>query len=348
MTTPTSTKPDTRPAAAAAPGRSAPRRWAPGAGVLVAVALLMFVPAATDSFYTFVATRMLLLGLLATAFNAVFGFGGMSSLGHAAFFGIGGYAVGIGVTRWDWSPGTVLAAALAAGALAGAVFGLACLRVRGIYLLLLTLALAQALFGLAFYQTEWTGGDNGIPNIPRDGLPAAVREGDGYYRLTLVVVVLCVALLWMYQRSPLGMSVVGTRESESRMSAAGYRPGALRTVAFAVSGAFSAVAGVLEVYLQGSVSTASMSWQISADVLVYAILGGARHFFGPFLGAVAVTGLEVWVSTYTDRWMTVLGVVYVVTALFLADGVLGRAASLLRLARTKSGAGSGTSAEART
>ncbi|NUU23870.1 MAG: branched-chain amino acid ABC transporter permease [Streptomycetaceae bacterium] len=296
-----------------------------GAGFVVAAVALLLVPAFTDSFYTFVATRMLLLGLFATAFNTVFGFGGMSSLGHAAFFGIGGYTVGISVTRWDWSPPLVLCVAIVLGAAAAAVFGVMCLRVRGIYLLLLTLALAQALAGLAFYQTEWTGGDNGIPNIPRDGLPSAVREGDGYYYLTLVVAVVCVALLWMYQRSPLGMSVVGVRESEARMSATGYRTGVLRVIAFAVSGAFSAVAGVLEVYLQGSVSTANMSWLISADVLVYAILGGSRHFLGPFLGAALVTGLEVWVSTYTDRWTTVLGIVYIATALFLADGVLGRA-----------------------
>ncbi|WP_406280361.1 branched-chain amino acid ABC transporter permease [Embleya sp. NBC_00896] len=318
----------------ASAGRGTGQRIVVVGGLAVAALLLVLVPSFTDSFYTFVATRMLLLGLLATAYNAVFGFGGMSSLGHAAFFGIGGYAVGIGVTRWDWSPLVVLAAAVILGAVAGAVFGIACLRVRGIYLLLLTLALAQALFGLVFYQTEWTGGDNGIPNIPRDGLPSAVREGDGYYQLTLIVVAVCVALLWMYQRSPLGMTVVGVRESEARMSATGYRPGVLRTIAFTVSGAFAAVAGVLEVYLQGSVSTANLSWQISADVLVFAILGGARHFLGPFLGAVMVTGLEVWVSTYTDRWTTVLGIVYIVTALFLADGVLGRAGWAVRRAES--------------
>lgn len=307
------------------------------AGFALAAFALVLVPAFTDSFYTFVATRMLLLGLFATAYNAVFGFGGMSSLGHAAFFGIGGYTVGIAVTRWDWHPLLVLTVAVLLGAAVAALFGVMCLRVRGIYLLLLTLAAAQAIAGLAFYQTEWTGGDNGIPGIPRDGLPSMVREGDGYYWLTLGVVAVCVTLLWIYQRSPLGMSVVGVRESEARMSATGYRTGSLRIVAFTVSGAFSAVAGVLEVYLQGSVSTSNMSWLISADVLVFAILGGARHFLGPFLGAVMVTGLEVWVSTYTDRWTTVLGIVYIATALFLADGVLGRAdwaARRLRARRT--------------
>lgn len=302
-------------------------------GFAAASVALVLVPSLTDSFYTFVATRMLLLGLFATAYNTVFGFGGMSSLGHAAFFGIGGYTVGIGVTRWGWPPLVVLPVAVVLGAAVAAVFGLICLRVRGIYLLLLTLALAQAIAGLAFYQTTWTGGDNGIPNIARDGLPSSVREGDGYYLLTLAVVAVCVVLLWRYQRSPLGMSVVGVRESEARMSATGYRTGHLRVIAFTVSGAFSAVAGVLEVYLQGSVSTANMSWLISADVLVFAILGGARHFLGPFLGAALVTGLEVWVGTYTDRWTTVLGIIYVATALFLADGVLARAGWAARRAR---------------
>ncbi|MDP4502305.1 branched-chain amino acid ABC transporter permease [Nonomuraea turcica] len=297
--------------------------------VAAAAVLLLAVPVALDSFSVFVASRILILGLFATAYNVVFGYGGMPSLGHAAFFGIGGYTVGIAVTRWAWPMPLTMPVALVLGAVAGAVFGLFCLRVRGVYLLLITLALAQAVFGLAFYQTELTGGDNGIPGIPRDGVPT----GGGFYLLALAVTAGCVAALWAFQRSPAGMTILGMRESESRMSATGYQVATIRVMAFAVSGAFSAVAGALEVYLQGSVSTASLSWQISAEVLVFAILGGARRFLGPFLGAAIVTGLEVWVSTYTDRWTTVLGVVYILTALFLADGVLGRSRSLLRRLR---------------
>jgi branched-chain amino acid transport system permease protein len=290
-------------------------------GLAAAAVVLLLVPVVLDSFYVFVATRILILGLFAVAYNVVFGYGGMPSLGHAAFFGIGGYTVGIAITRWSWPMPLTVPVALVLGALTAAVFGLFCLRVRGIYLLLITLALSQAVYGLAFYQTGLTGGDNGIPDIPREGVPT----GGGFYLLALVVTAVCVAALWAFMRSPAGMAIVGLRESESRMSATGYRVGLIRVVAFAVSGGFAAVAGSLEVYLQGSVSTAQLGWLVGAEVLVFAILGGDRRFFGPFLGAAIVTGLEVWVSTYTDRWPTVLGVVYIVTALFLPDGVVGRA-----------------------
>ena len=206
------------------------------------------------------------------------------------------------------------------------MFGLFCLRVRGVYVLLLTLALSQALFGFAFFQTDFTGGDNGIPGIPRTGLPEPLRGAEGYYLLTLGVVAAALAVLWLFQHSPVGMAIVGMRESEARMSATGYRVDVLRVVAFTVSGAFGAIAGMLEVYLQGSVSPANLSWLVGAEVMVFAILGGARRFLGPFLGAAAVTVLEVWVSTYTERWTTVLGILYIITAVFLPDGVLGRLA----------------------
>jgi branched-chain amino acid transport system permease protein len=302
------------------------RRAVTAAGLALLLAALILIPAMADAFSVFVATRILVLGLFAVAYNVVFGYGGMPSLGHSAFFGIGGYAVGIGVTRLSWTLPALLVVAPALGALAGVVFGLFCLRVRGVYVLLLTLALSQALFGLAFYQTDFTGGDNGIPDIPREALPAVVREAGGYYLLTLATVAVCIALLWVFQHSPVGMAIVGMRESEARMSATGYRVDVLRLVAFAVSGAFSAIAGMLEVLLQGSVSTANLSWLVGAEAMVFAILGGARLFLGPFLGAAAVTVLEVWVSTYTERWTTVLGIIYVLTALFLPDGVLGRLA----------------------
>jgi branched-chain amino acid transport system permease protein len=300
------------------------RRLVSAGGFLVVFGALLLVPLVLDGFSVFVATRILLLALFAVAYNLVFGHGGMASLGHAAFFGIGGYAVGIGVTRWEWGLPTLLVVAPVLGALAGIVFGLFCVRVRGIYLLLLTLALSQALFGLAFYQTDLTGGDNGIPDISRDGLPAGMRQAGGYYLLTLIIVAVCVALLWLFQHSPVGMAIAGVRESEARMSATGYRVDVLRVLAFTVSGAFCAIAGMLDVYLQGSVSTANLSWLVGAEVMVFAILGGARHFLGPILGAAVVTVLEVWVSTYTERWATVLGVIYIITALFLPNGVWGR------------------------
>lgn len=286
----------------------------------IVVALLIALPLIVPSFYVFVATRILILGLLATAYNLVFGYAGLPALGHAAFFGLGGYTVGLGITRAELGFGWIILIATVMGALMGVLMGIMCLKVRGIYLLLLTLALAQALFGLAFYQVELTGGDNGIANIERIGVPS----GSGaFYLFTLVVVAICMAAMWFFTKSPVGMVITGLRESESRIEATGYNVSAYIVVVFAVSGVFSAIAGMLDTYLQGSVSPENFGWLLSAEIMIFAILGGARFFIGPLVGAAIVMLLEVYTSTFTDRWTTVLGVVYILTALLLSGGVLG-------------------------
>ncbi|MDQ3156820.1 MAG: branched-chain amino acid ABC transporter permease [Actinomycetota bacterium] len=285
--------------------------------VLVALAALPYV---IPSFYVFVATRILILGLLATAYNLVFGYAGFPALGHAAFFGLGGYTVGLGITKAELGFGWILILAILIGALMGIIMGALCLKVRGIYLLLLTLALGQALFGLVFYQVELTGGDNGIANIERLGVPG---EQNAFYLFTLVIVVVCLAAMWIFVKSPVGMVITGLRESESRIDATGYSVATYTIVVFAVSGAFSAVAGMLDTYLQGSVSPGDFNWLVSAEVMIFAILGGTRYFMGPFVGAAIVLLLEVYTSTFTERWTSVLGVIYVLTALLLTGGVLG-------------------------
>ena len=292
---------------------------------LVVFAALLALPFLIPSFYVFVCTRILILGLLATAYNLVFGYAGFPALGHAAFFGLGGYTVGLGVTRADLAFGWVLLIAVIVGAVMGVLMGLMCLKVRGVYLLLLTLALAQALFGLAFYQVDLTGGDNGIAEIERLGVPAGQ---NAFYLFTLGVVVACLAVMWIFVKSPVGMVITGLRESESRIDATGYNVAAYTIVVFSVSGAVASVAGMLDTYLQGSVSPENFSWLISAEVMVFAILGGSRYFIGPFVGAAIVLFLEVYTSTFTDRWTTILGVIYVATALLLQTGVLGLVRSI--------------------
>lgn len=311
-------------------------RWVGGAALATFVVLLAVLPELVPPFYLFVLTRILILGLFATAFNIVFGFAGMPSLGHAAFFGLGAYVVGIATVRADVPFPMIAVLTVLAGAALGLVFGVLNLRARGIYLLLLTLALAQAVFGLAFQQVDITGGDNGISGITRDGLPVP-ESLDAFYWLTIVVVAVCLGLMWVFMRSPVGMAITGLRESESRLAATGYRVGAYRVYAFVVSGTFSAVAGMLDAYLLGSVSPSALSFLLSAEVMVFAILGGAAYFFGPLLGAAIILSLELYVSTFTDRWTIVLGVLYVLTALYLREGLLGRLAKVRRKRRADTG-----------
>ena len=286
------------------------------------VAVLYAVPWFVPAFYVFLTSRLLVFALFAMALNLVFGYGGLPSLGHAAFFGTGGYVVALGVTRWDWSFWTILAVVVLLGLVLGAILGLLTIRTEGIYLLLLSLAFAQSLWALAFEQVRFTRGDNGISGISRQSIPFGL--GGDFYSVILFTTVLFIGVMWVWTRSPAGRAVVGARESKSRMEALGYRVWQYRVGAFALSGMISSIAGMLLVYLQGIASPEILFWPLSADVLVMCIIGSAGVFLGPALGASLVIGLQSLVSTYTDRWVLVLGVLYILTMLFLRDGLLGR------------------------
>lgn len=306
-----------------------------GIGAVAVVVVLALVPFFATGFQTGVVTRVLVFALFGVAFNVVFGAGGMPSLGHAAFFGVGGYLVGIGTLRFDLGFGAVLVGALLLGGLLGALMGVLTLRTEGVYLLLLTLAVAQAVWGLVFQQVRWTGGDNGISGIPREILPLGATNAATFYWAILGMVVVFVAIVWWYQRSPAGVAIVAHRESPSRLAALGYRVGAYRVAAFAVSGAVAAVAGVLYALLNRFVGPENLAWTMSAEVMLFAIVGGATFFAGPLLGAAVLVLLETWVSGFTGRWLSVLGLTYILTMLYLPQGILGLVDDVVRGRRTR-------------
>lgn len=295
---------------------------------IVVLGVLLALPSILSPFQVFTAARILIFALFAMALNLVFGLGGLPSLGHAAFFGVGGYTVALGLTRWGWGFWTSLAVAVALGLVLGALMGLLTIRTEGIYLLLLTLAFAQSLWALAFEQVQLTRGDNGISGITRDTIPFL---SDDYYTFVLLVGLLLVGVMWLWTESPVGRALVGARESKSRMEALGYDVWRYRVGAFALSGAISAIAGLLLVYLQGIASPELLYWPLSAEVLVICIVGGASTLLGPALGAVVVVGLEVYSSAYTERWNIVLGALYILTMLLLPHGLTGLPARLRRM-----------------
>lgn len=317
-----------------------PRPDTRGGLLLAALTFLVLasVPLWATGFYTGVATRVLVFALFGLAFNIVFGAGGMPSLGHAAFFGVGGYLLGIGVTRYELGFWTVLALAVVAGALLGVVVGLLTLRTHGVYLLLLTLAVGQAVWGLAFQQVKLTNGDNGIAGIDRAGLVPGGGNTGTFYWFVLAVAAVVTALLWWFQRSPAGVAIVAHRESASRLAALGYRVSAYRVAAFGVSGSAAAVAGVLYALLNRFVGPENLAWQMSAEVMLFAIVGGATYFGGPLVGAALLVGLETWASGFTERWVSILGLTYILSMLYLPEGVLGKFADLLGSRRSSDAA----------
>jgi branched-chain amino acid transport system permease protein len=268
--------------------------------------------------------------------NLIMGYGGLPSLGHAAYFGIGAYTVGLlalKVTRNFWidvSAGLLLATVTAA------LFGLLALRAEGSYLLMITLALAQVLWGIAFGWRRFTGGDDGLPGIPRpgDGLPFSLASGPRFYYLVLLAFVATVALLSLIVSSPFGKALVGIRESERRMEVLGYHTWLYRYVAFVLAGALAGVAGMLFVYFNGFVSPVYLGVVLSATALIMVILGGAGTLLGPALGAAVIVFLENVTSAYTQHWLLVLGVIYVAVTMFAPHGLVGLFSGRPRAAAT--------------
>ncbi len=295
------------------------------AGVAAGAVVLVLAPLALTSYQLGLLTKMLILAIFAMSLNLVLGYGGLPSLGHAAYFGIAAYTAGLlarhGVDFFWLDAG----AALAVATLTAALFGLLALRTRGAYLLMITLALAQVLWGLAFGWKSFTGGDDGLPGIPRPsaGLPWSLAGGVRFYYFALVVFALATAVLALIVRSPFGRALVGIRESEHRMDVLGYNTWAHKYVAFILAGALAGVSGTVFVFFNGFVSPSYLSVVFSAMALIMVILGGAGTLLGPALGSAVIVLLENAISTYTQRWVTVLGLIYVAVTLFAPSGLVG-------------------------
>jgi branched-chain amino acid transport system permease protein len=312
----------------------------PRLGIGVAAMALALVPLALTSYQLGLLTKTLIFALFAMSLNLVLGYAGLPSLGHAAYFGAGAYTVALLALRvmdnfWLNFGGGVLAAAATA-----ALFGLLALRAQGSYLLMITLALAQVLWGIAFGWRSVTGGDDGLPGVPRPaaGLPWSLAGAVAFYYFTLGVFALAVGALWVIVRSPFGRALVGIRESERRMEVLGYNTWLHKYVAFVIAGTVAGVAGALFVYFNGFVSPVYLSVVYSATALIMVILGGAGTLLGPALGSAVIIFLENLISAYTERWLLILGLIYVALTLFAPDGLLGLAGR--RTAPTSASAGS--------
>jgi branched-chain amino acid transport system permease protein len=286
---------------------------------------LLLVPLALSSYQLSLLTKMLIFAIFAMSLNLVLGYAGLPSLGHAAYFGVGAYTVALLALRVRDNFWLDFGAALAVVALIAALFGLLALRAEGSYLLMITLALAQVLWGIAFGWRALTGGDDGLPGVPRPGagLPWSLADGQRFYYFVLAVFALATALLGLVVRSPFGRALVGIRESERRMQVLGYDTWRYKYVAFVLAGLFAGLAGNLFVYYNGFVSPSYLSIVFSAMALIMVILGGAGTFVGPMLGSAVIVALENTISAYTQRWLLILGLIYVAVTLFAPAGLVG-------------------------
>jgi branched-chain amino acid transport system permease protein len=267
--------------------------------------------------------QILVFGLLALSVDLLMGHTGLFPLGHAAFFAVAAYTTAILEARH--AQPTILAApaGVVAAVFLAIVYGLA-VRTGGVYFILVTLAMGHIVWGVSLRWASFTGGDNGVGNVPLPAIgPLSFTDLSSYYYMVLVVVLICVVGYRILVRSPFGLGLRGIRESESRMRALGYNVGAHKYAAFVLSGMLAGVAGVLYVYWNRFVSPATATFLVSAEATLMAILGGTGTILGSFIGSAIILGIRNYVSAYLLQWMTVMGLVFIITVLWAPDGLLG-------------------------
>lgn len=287
-------------------------------GLLVAAVVL---PPWLPSFYVHILVLMVIFSIFAMSLDILMGYAGLPSLGHAAFFGVAAYTAGLLAVRGGFQWWGAVPIALVLCTLTGALFGLVALRTIGLYFMLITLALGEILWGVANRWGSFTGGYNGLPDIPRPF--AAVSTTLSFYYLALILFFVAAVPMYLLVRSPFGLSLQGLRDSESRMRVLGYNVWLHKYVAFVICGLFAGCAGVMSAYYNGFVSPLDLSLAISAEAILMVILGGTGTLVGPIIGAVVIVALRNFLSIYIERWLIVLGVIFIFTVLYAPDGIMG-------------------------
>jgi branched-chain amino acid transport system permease protein len=316
----------------------------PAAAAAVIVVGLATLPSVAPTYYLHLLTLTFCYGIMAMSLDLLVGYTGLSSFGHAAYFGVAGYTAGVLATRFGWGFWAAAGTGIGAAALTAAVFGLLAIRAIGPYFLIITLALGQVIWGLAYRWVSMTGGDNGLRGIPRPLLGFGLNLGriQEFYYFALAVTVVATGLMYLLVRSPFGLSLRGIRESESRMRVLGYDTFLHKYLVFVIAGLFSGLAGTLYVYYNSFVSPGDVNLVASANALLMVILGGAGTLFGSLVGSALLVFLQNLLSGITQRWLTVLGVILVLSVMYAPRGIVGAARAILGRAtsrpRTQDGA----------
>ena len=287
---------------------------------------LLVSAGALPEYYLSLITTALIWGILAMSLNLLQGYAGLISLGQAAFFGTGAYAVVILSVKAGFSGlGVFLAAILIAGFLAACVAPFL-LRARGIYFMLITIAVDQLLYGLAVKWRTVTGGDDGLPGLIRPEIPFfgnVLNNPVSFYYFLLIWFVLVALLLMIVLRSHTGRVLVGIRENELRMKVLGYNVWLYKYFTYVASGLLCGLAGALQAYYTKFVSPSDLGTITSAKMLLMVIIGGAGTFWGPILGAFLVVFLENLISAITERWVMCMGIIYILVVLVTPKGLMG-------------------------
>ena len=295
----------------------------------VAAALVVFVYIVphSGSFVVLLATRALAFAILAMSLDLLLGFTGLASMGQAAYFGVGAYLTAVLATKFHfglgWDFWLVVVLGILLGAALAALFGLFAIRASDVYFLMITLALGQCVWGLAYRWNSLTGGDNGINLNARPNFGLDLSNEVTFFYLVFGFFAVSMALMYVLVRSPFGRSLAGIRERELRMKILGYNTWLHKYIAFIIAGGFGGLAGVLWAHTNGHVSPENVVLTTSVDALLMVVLGGAGTLVGATIGTAIVFGLREYLSTLVPWWQYVLGGVYVLTILYLPSGLMG-------------------------
>ncbi len=304
--------------------------------LIAAFAALVTVPYWMPGiYYVNVSSQILFYAIFALGLNVLVGYAGLVSLGHAGLFGVTAYATGYMLQLGFGHPAAILIA-LVISLIAMAIFAALSLRSTGIGFIMITLALGEILWGLAYRWISLTGGDNGLSLKTRpEPFGYSLSDVNTFYYATLVVFLLSLAAMAVFVRSPLGAALMGTRDQPRRMNALGYHVWAIRFYACLFSGLLTAVSAILFVYYTQFISPQTLALTSSAEVLLMVISGGPGTLLGPIVGATLVVAVKTVVSGFIERWNFLLGAIFVAIVILMPEGLVPGTVRLWRLAWRK-------------
>lgn len=298
--------------------RSVPVAW-------LVLVILLILPLGLSTYGISFVTQVIIFAVFAMSLDLLVGYSGLMSFNHATFFGVGAYTAAILLSRSLGNFWISLFAGVCIPMLLAALLGFVVLRSSGPYFLLITLAFNQMVFAVAWKWRALTGGDDGLSGIQRPdlGLNLSMWNHDYFYYLVLVVSLFAVLFIWKLVTSPFGKSLVGIRESESRMQALGYNTVAIKWLIYVLAGGLAGLTGILYVYFNGFISPLELNWTMSGLVILMVIIGGQGTLGGPILGSAIILFLQQMVSSYTEHWPMVMGIIFVICVLYTDEGVWG-------------------------
>jgi branched-chain amino acid transport system permease protein len=304
------------------------KRLTPYLAILLMVILLGLVALVIPTYYVSLLTQVLIFGIFSMSLDILLGYSGLASLGHAVFFGLSAYLVAILNVKVFQQAGlsefaVEFSSALMASLVAAALLGLIVLHTRGIYFLMLTMAISMLLWGLVYKWYAVTGGSDGIYGITRPVLPWNISSQVGFYYSVLFLFAVATFLMYWIVTSSFGRALKGISQNELRMRTLGFNVWIYLYVAFLFSGFFAGLSGALFAYYNYFAAPINFHLVTSAETMLMVIIGGAGTLFGPLLGAALIIFLKDLISSFSDRWVMVLGILYILVIVFIPNGIYG-------------------------